>query len=177
MSLCARVPNTLAGLPEGVAGVRATLAHMVRFARQYKKDVGVGTLARQLVERVPGSANAKNYAEFIRELHRFVRDQIRYVPDIRGVETLQTPVRTLQIRTGDCDDKATLLAALLASIGFATRFVALAYNDGPYSHVLTEVKLANRWIPLETIIDGMDAGVYPVSDSMRVTSKPMAVYV
>lgn len=155
------VPQRLAALPEGVDGIRVTLRYMVKYAREYKKDVGIGTLARQLLEKIPGSANSKNYREFARALQHFVRDQIRYVPDIHETETLQTPARTLQIRTGDCDDKATLLAALLGSIGFATRFVAIGLKGGPYTHVLCEVKLGKDWIPCETIVDGKEIGWFP----------------
>lgn len=158
---CHATPSTLAAIPEGVDGIRATLRYMVGYARQYKKDTGIGTLARQLLETVPGSANSKNYRDFVRALQHFVRDQIRYVPDIAGVETLQTPPRTLQIRTGDCDDKATLLAALLGSIGFATRFRALGFKGGPYTHVICEVKLGKHWIPCETIVDGKEPGWFP----------------
>lgn len=134
---------------------------MRRYVLEYKKDIGIVTLARQLIETVPGTANGKNYRDFVRALQHFVRDQIRYVPDVDGVETLQTPTRTLQIRTGDCDDKSTLLAALLASIGLATRFIALGFKGGPYSHVMVQVKLGTRWIPLETIVDEKEPGWFP----------------
>jgi hypothetical protein len=155
------VPATLQALPDGVDGIRATLKLMSDVAAKYKKDIGIVTLARQLIATAPGPANAKNYSDFVRLIQHFVRDQIRYVRDIHGVETLQTPVRTLQIRTGDCDDKATLIASLLASIGLQTRFVALAFNNGPYSHVIAEVRLGTNWVPLETIIDGIEPGWFP----------------
>jgi transglutaminase-like putative cysteine protease len=155
------VPAMLQGLPDGVDGIRATLKLMTNVAAKYKKDIGIVTLARQLIATAPGTANAKNNSDFVRLIQHFVRDQIRYVRDIRNTEMLQTPIRTLQIRTGDCDDKATLVSSLLESIGLQTRFVALAFNDGPYSHVLAEVRLGTSWIPLETIIDGVEPGWFP----------------
>lgn len=157
----ASVPMTVQGLPEGEGAIRETLRQMVALVRQYKKDIGIITLARQIIDAAPGPANAKNYRDFVTLLQHFVRDRIRYVPDIHDTEMLQTPIRTLQIATGDCDDKATLLAALLASIGFATRFVALGFKNGPYTHVLAEVKLGTRWVPLETILDGKEPGWFP----------------
>lgn len=156
------VPATLQALPDGVEGIIATLNAMVRMTRTYKKDVGIITLARQLIDYAPGSANEKNYSDFVRILQHFVRDQIRYVRDPHnGPEMVQTPPRTLQIRTGDCDDKSVLLASLLASIGLPTRFTALGFNDGPLSHVLAEVRLGTSWIPLETILDGIEPGWFP----------------
>ncbi len=155
------VPATLQDLPDGVAGIRSTLKQMVKLVRTYKKDIGIVTLARQLLDEAPGTANAKNYSDFVRLLQHFVRDRIRYVRDIQGVEMLQTSIRTLQIRTGDCDDKATLLASLLASIDLPTRFAALGFNDQPFSHVIAEVCLGTRWVPLETILDGKEPGWFP----------------
>lgn len=155
------VPSSLGELPSGEGATRATLRHMVDLVKEYKKDVGIGTLARQLIGGTLGATNTKDYSGYVRALQHFVRDNIRYVPDVEGVEMLQTPVRTLQIRTGDCDDKSVLLASLLASIGLATRFIALAFNNGPFSHVLTQVRLGTSWIPLETIIDGAEPGWFP----------------
>ncbi len=55
-----------------------------------------------------------------KKLHRFVRDNIRYIKDIRDVETVAYPDITLQQGQGDCDDKSVLLASLLESIGHPT---------------------------------------------------------
>lgn len=164
------VPYRLEGLPGGVDGIRATLHHMVRIVREYKKHGGIVTLARQIIENVSGAPNTKNYAPYVRALFEFVRDRIRYVRDIQGVETLQTPIRTLEIRAGDCDDKSILLASLLASIGLTTRFVALGFNNGPYSHVLVEVRLGKKWMPLDTIVDDKPPGWMPPKSTrfMRV---------
>ena len=64
----------------------------------------------------------KNKFAEIYALYNFVKDRIRYVRDIRNVETLHTAERILQNKAGDCDDKSILLASLLESLGFKTRF-------------------------------------------------------
>jgi len=98
------------------------------------------------------------YAE-IDALHRFVRDQIRYVRDPDGYELVQSPEKTLEYAQGDCDDQATLLAALLKSIGHPSRFIALGFEGGPLSHVLVQTKVDSTgddkkdWLSLETIIN------------------------
>jgi len=79
-----------------------------------------------------------------------VRDNVRYVRDVRGVETVHTPVKILEQGQGDCDDKSLILATLLETIGHPTRFVAVGPAPGIYSHVFVETKLGNKWIPLET---------------------------
>lgn len=82
-------------------------------------------------------------------MHEFVRDKVRYVRDIRGVETLSTPLRTLENHSGDCDDKATLASALLEAIGFRTRLTAWG-RPGRFSHVLCEVRFNDKWLTVET---------------------------
>lgn len=154
----AEVPHLIEGLPSGVDGVRATLAAMVKLARKYKSDIGILQLSRELIRSIPQG----NPMGRITALQHFVRDRINYVPDPHdGPEMIQTPKQVLVSGTGDCDDKATLLSALLASVGFPTRFVAVGVDGGPYSHVLVQVKLGTRWIPLETILDGVEPGWFP----------------
>jgi transglutaminase-like putative cysteine protease len=93
-------------------------------------------------------------------LHQFVRDNIRYVGDVTNVETVQSPVVTLQMMAGDCDDKATLLCALLESIGHPTKFVAVGITPNQYDHVFCEVCIMGHWIPLETT-EPVDMGWSP----------------
>lgn len=152
-------------LPSGAAGIAATLKIMVKLARQFKKDVGVRELAGNLVRDLPQYDNRAA----VRALHAFVRDCVRYTGDIAGVETLQTPKATLELGVGDCDDKSLLLAALLQAINLPARFVAIAMNDGPYSHVLVETRRGSRWVPLETIRP-VEVGWFPPN----VTKKMIA---
>jgi len=69
--------------------------------------------------------------------------------------------------TGDCDDKAVLLASMLESIGHPTRFVALAFKAGKYSHVLVESKIGNKWVALETT-EPVRIGWYPPKVQKRL---------
>lgn len=138
---------TLGRLPPGDAGTRVTLNLMAQIARQFKKHYPIRALALRLVRR---TAQKDWHGEVVR-LHAFVRDKIRYVRDITHVETLATPARTLEIGQGDCDDKSTLLAALLESIGHPTRFVAVAIGRRPqFCHVYVESRVGPEWLPLET---------------------------
>lgn len=163
------VPSTLAGLPEGVDATRATLRAMVKYARAGQLETPVITLARQILgSSLPQTGTSKNYADQLRALQNWVRDRIRYVRDPVGAEMVQTPSRTLQIASGDCDDKSVLLAALLCSIGFPCRFVAVGFKGGAYSHVFVEARLGTRWVPCETIVQGKEPGWYPENVTRRM---------
>ena len=148
---------TLLALPGGDGAIRATLGHMVDLVSTFKTDLNIRNLAVQLVQ---GCAPKDKQCE-LSTLQRWVRDEVRYVNDIDGVETLQTPVQTLKLMAGDCDDKATLLAALLAAIGFQTRFCAIGVRGGDFSHVMAQARLGKGWINAETIVPGVDIGWWP----------------
>lgn len=143
----------LGQIPAGREGVKATLKIMVMVARKSKAALPVRTLAQQLVQSCPENDRHCEAAT----LHAFVRDSIRYVGDIHDMETIQYPEQTLQLRSGDCDDKALLLASLLLSIGFPSRFCAVKVNgSNAYSHVLAQTLIPGEgWISAEVIpIDG-----------------------
>lgn len=129
---------------------------MRALVKEGRKNPVIRELALSLIER----HDQKDWQNEIRSLHAFVRDRIRYTRDIRGVETLQTPWATLDIRQGDCDDKSILLASLLESVGHPTRIVAVGFVPGTCSHVLVETRIGNKWIAAETT-EPVQLGWYP----------------
>ena len=112
--------------------------------------------------------NARDWQCEINKCFEAVRDNIRYIRDVRGIETIQSPLKTMQFGQGDCDDKAVLLASLLESIGHPTRFVALKFTGHRvYSHVLTETRSGKGWLPMDAIIT-QPIGWYPPEPSKRM---------
>lgn len=141
-------PMTLGYLPGGATGTSVTLNHMVKLARDGAKDPLVIQTAHALVADLPQYDRLGE----IKALHAYVRDAIRYTNDPLDVELLRTPRAMLEMRSGDCDDKATLLAALLRAIGRPSRFVAMAMHGSDlYSHVLVQTPWNKGWMNLETI--------------------------
>ena len=161
MSLYPRpLPSTLAAIPGGTNGVRATLATMVRLTRTGRRDVGIVQLARSIALPVP----ARDYRGEVQACLTWVKLHIRYVADPRDVESVASPDATLKMQSGDCDDMSVLLASLLEAIGHRTRFVAFAYNttDEPYSHVLCQTLLgAGVWVTLDPTISTSTIGWTP----------------
>lgn len=151
-------PSLLADIPSGEAGTYATVRLMRRFVQKFKKSLTVREAALSLVDGHP----QKDWFAEVNSIFTWVRDHIRYVRDIHGVETLQTPVVTLELGAGDCDDKSTLMAALLESVGYPTRFIAAGYRQrGNYSHVYVEAKVGNRWVPLDATLLEQPMGSLP----------------
>lgn len=157
---------SLAGIADGAPGIAATLRAMSAMVLQFKVNPYIRFTATDIVAAWPekdGPAEAS-------ALQVWVRDQVRYVMDVEGIETLQTPDVTLAKAAGDCDDKSILLATLLASIGYLTRFVALGYQPGQFVHVLVEVNISGAWWPLETT-EPVAAGWYPPDMPYRLVQQ------
>lgn len=143
---------TTLGLAGGSAGTMQTLAQMRRLAREGARSpivrgivASVLDSARVLPHDLRGETDA---------LFRYVRDAIRFVRDPVGVEYLQGAEETLRIGVGDCDDKSTLLASMLQSIGHdGVRFRVIG-ADPTRPHSFTHVYVVDRVngldIPLDT---------------------------
>lgn len=141
---------TLHGLPPGDEATFETLRIMRRYVRDAIRDPSqfLREFTLSLVYPLP----ARNWTAEVDTLHAFVRDEIRYVQDPVGYELVATPLKTLDYAQGDCDDKSTLLAAMLESIGHPAQFVIVGVRGGPFSHVLVETRIGDAWQALETII-------------------------
>lgn len=151
-------PTSLGEIPPGEPGTRATLNAMRAMVRRFKSDDRIRTAALDLVRGLP----PKQWLSEVRALFEFARDAIRYTRDIKGVETLQTPVATLELEAGDCDDKSTLLAAMLEAIGHPTRFVAVGFvSPYAYSHVYVETRVGRNWIALDPTVATARVGWAP----------------
>jgi transglutaminase-like putative cysteine protease len=156
----------LADLPSGEAGTYATVRLMRRFVQQFKRVHAIREEALSLINGV----SQKDWMGEVAAVFGWVRDHIRYVRDINGVETVQTPLATMELEAGDCDDKSTLLATLLETIGHPTRFVAVGFSrPGAYSHVYVETRVGDRWLPLDaTLIDKPMGSVAPMPTIARM---------
>jgi predicted transglutaminase-like cysteine proteinase len=152
-------------LPPGAEGVRATLNEMRKMVRDHKYNDQVRSTAAEIVSPL----NQKNFMGEIKRLHAYVRDNIRYLRDIHGVEVLQSPPETLRRGYGDCDDKAILLATMLEVIGHPARFVAVGKAPGKFTHVYVETRVGPKWIGLETT-EPVEAGWQPPNVLARMVA-------
>ena len=147
----------------GLDAVRATLKKMAAVVRRYSGDVTTGTTARELLKAggIMDIRKNRQARASIALLQHFVRDQIAYIYDPTDYEWIQTPPRTLTLGTGDCDDKAILLSALLESVGFQTQFLAVG-GTGPGWSAAQGTSSEEGEIPGEDLsADGLPIGGPP----------------
>lgn len=133
-------------IPGGVRGVRRTLDTMRALVRAFRVNPQIRQAATSLIFTTP-ERMALSEASAIFD---WVQASVRYVRDVHEVETLSTPLVTLQGRIGDCDDQVTLLASLLESVGYPTRFVAAGYTEpGYFDHVYMQAFLDGEWVDMD----------------------------
>lgn len=126
----------------GDAGTRYTLNMMAAIARGASRSPPIRAVAHALIAQLPGTSTAA-----IGAIRRYVATYVTFQNDPPGVEYVQQPVRLVQeiadhgVTYGDCDDVATLAAALGLSMGLRARYVVVAFRPlpTPYAHVYLEL--------------------------------------
>ncbi len=149
--------HELHGIRPGAAGTRDTLKIMRRLVRDWRVHPRLRQLAKRIVQTCP----SKDARCEVRQIHAYVSNHIRYVRDVAGVETVATPELTLRDKSGDCDDQAVLVGALLNAIGRPVRFIAIGSEPGKFSHVYAETPIGPDWIAVETTMKGWPVGRKP----------------
>jgi len=126
---------------------------MSRLVRRSRRDPVIRYTALGLVNDL---APKDRYGEICR-LFDFVREEIRYVRDIAGCDTLHFAEQLLWQACGDCDDKSVLLCSLLESIGLKTALKAVGFKPGSLTHVYPLVHFGREgretWIALDATVD------------------------
>jgi transglutaminase-like putative cysteine protease len=95
--------------------------------------IGVRDAAIAIARRYQGGI--WNIAQVVALFH-FVRD-MDYIADPAGMDDfVQAPVKTLQLRAGNCEGKSLLLASLLRAVGIRSRLLYI--RRPPLAHLLVE---------------------------------------
>lgn len=90
----------------------------------------------------------------VRRIFEWVRDNVSYRNHVKNRDSYQSAERTLELRTGDCDQMSVLLASMLATVGYdvAYRIIA-AKEDMPFHHIYVLVGMPkhnpSKWIALD----------------------------
>jgi transglutaminase-like putative cysteine protease len=135
---------SIVGLPDSDFGVYQFAALLSRIANQEKLFPVVRLTAAQIV----AYTNPRNPEAQALALRDWIASHVRFLRDPAGAELVQTPEYLLTELSkfgtvqGDCDDVATLAAALAMSIGLRARFQLVGFDGptGPYGHIWTEVQ-------------------------------------
>ncbi len=135
--------------PDGLGHALGSVKKMARLARAGAHSYAIRSLATRITRNVP----SKDKRGELVALYRWVRDNIRYRHDPRGLEWIQSPERTVEERAGDCDDIGTLLSALAQSIGFSMMYRTVGPTVHNQQHVSTEAQCEGEWVSLDPVLE------------------------
>jgi hypothetical protein len=156
-------------LPDGEAGRHATLAFMADLATQRAITPTVRAAAVALARETRPGARVDR-TRFAAMLRRFLEARVTFLEDpATGDELVQDPVAMLEEiqahgrALGDCDDVATLGAALALAAGLAVRFVVIYFANAEFAHVWTDVYDGDNWRDLDTTAPAQGTDRYEVT--------------
>lgn len=150
----AQTAFTIERIPSGDAGIRATVARMIQLAQSRS----LTPVMRSAAVSVVRFADGRDPLLQARLLRDWIDARCQWLADPTLAEALHDPLEVLGdiARNGiarvDCDDVATLAAALALAIGLKPRFVVAAFCPSRrFSHVWTEIRTPIGWFPIDPI--------------------------
>lgn len=133
---------------------RTFLRKMAQTANQAQVD----PLTVETAHRIVRGETPRNDTGYALAIRQWLRDNFRFVPDQRDVDTTREPhYLLLELArdgkmTGDCDDLAVLGAALGLAVGLSPRFKVLEFPslENQAGHVYAELETSSGWVDLDT---------------------------
>jgi len=173
-------PNLEPGVPwlGAFRGTDDTLALMIEYARgpEGEKNAWV----RQWAEKIVKDIAPKDYLSEILALRGWATSPwLRYTNDARHVEQLKTPYRILleiqqnKVSLVDCDDIATLIAALAMQLGREVRYGMAGFqDDGEFTHVFACVRepRSQQWIVCDPVAGSRELEMLRSAKSVKTVS-------
>lgn len=157
------------------------IRHLRERVAKGKVDPEIYAFTRAAITKKCGNRWCIDEKDTLREaeaIFNAVRQSVRYTSDIAGIDTYQSPSKTLRLRAGDCDDYSSLICSSLLSAGIPCRFkVIRTKGSNEWNHIYSQVGIPrgrpNRWV-------SMDASVpvkfgWEAPPSMVAASKVFAV--
>jgi hypothetical protein len=143
----------LSALPSGDAGTFATVDAMRTVALENATD----PIVRRVAIRLTSGGEARDIPRQIAAIRAFLTRGVNFIDDPITAELVQDPAWLLTdaesngVTYGDCDDVATLGAALGMAVGIPARFVLVSFAPGEnYGHTWTELYDGAEWQELDT---------------------------
>lgn len=167
-------PNRRYPLADGDAGIARTVQWMSGLARG-SEGANHPSVRQTAVDATRGLSSRDKGGQIAAIL-----DWVKRNIDFRGEykELLQTPVVTIQLGAGDCDDQSMLISSLLQTLGFNTRFSTVAADsDDPnqFTHVFCEAydPASDQWVAMDSTVPDSFPGWRPNNVYRQKAWSPM----
>jgi hypothetical protein len=136
----------LQSLPANVSGTDRTIKEIARLIEHDLKDQRLRVYVSQILHGV----SSKDYVAELERLYSWIVQNVRFQKDPISIETVQSPLFTLRLRAGDCDDHAALMAGMAAAAGLSYRFRVVGYDVDRLLHIWPEIQVNGQWISADT---------------------------
>jgi hypothetical protein len=135
------------------------LAKLVRGEEGYTHPVLIQA-ARQIAgDRSGGtwSTPEKDWEREATAIYKFARKRVHYMRDPVDRDCFSTPLQTLFVGSGDCDDSSVLIAALGMAVGQRARFRVIRQKESPsWDHIyvlLNPEGDGKKWIAMDASVN------------------------
>jgi hypothetical protein len=149
------------------------------FLRKMVTEYTGNAALREITIRVvfPRCRPKDEYAQAL-TIGQWVQDRTWYVHE--GSELFQTPLTTIRLKAGDCDDYAILIASMLGCVGIRNKLCILKIN-GRWAHIFPVALVVDKGEVHRLTLDGTllkryDAGDHaPADDPVGDLINPIAL--
>jgi len=143
-----------------VRSLEDRIKHLRGRVAKGKVDPEVYSFTRAALTQRCGSGWCVNEKDTLREaeaIFKAVRNNVRYTSDIAGIDTYQSPSKTLKLKAGDCDDYSSLICSALLSAGIPCRFKVIRTKDSnEWNHIYAQAGLPrnrpSRWVSMDASV-------------------------
>jgi len=135
------------------------LAQLVRGEEGYTHPVLIQAARKIAGGRSGGTWRTpeKDWEREATAIFKFVRQRVHYMRDPVDRDCFSTPLQTLFVGSGDCDDSAVLLATLGMAVGQRARFRVIRQKKSPsWDHIYTLLNPegdGKQWIAMDASVD------------------------
>ena len=112
---------------------------IARNIAKYRTNAEIHTFAAQALTDFCGGTWCVQPRDWLGEvcaISEHIKNNVRYTLDTYGIDTYRTPIRTLQLAMGDCDDMAQLAGAMLQAVGYPVMIKVIQTPDqDDFNHI------------------------------------------
>jgi len=163
-------PQEIEGEPEAYRIRLTSNSQSLAILRELSKEYSIHPRIRALASEIIKDCPEKDYDCYISKVTDFVKRNVKYVNDPPRTEVFQSPLKTLELGIGDCDDFSVLTASLLRAVGLEAVPKILPVNKR-WGHVIVEVFHPGRkaWIEIDATdkeenMEGLEAPVFELGN-------------
>ena len=143
-----------AGVGQAIHIMRQLVVGTAFPGREYANEGVLNPQIRALALNIVAGIDPRDKWGQANAIFQWVKQNVEFRGEVD--ELIQSPVKTIKLKAGDCDDHSTLLAALLMSVGFKARFKTVASDRSQpqqFTHVYVEVFIPGKgWVPADTTV-------------------------